>query len=215
MTSLKGYSSALKEGKIPQEDLEKTYSTIYKKSEEMDHMLNTLLEYNQINSKDNKYEKEIIDLCEELRQNLAENFNLLEKHGIRLENQIPEENIYYNLSKEDFKRISTNLLNNAIQHNDFGIQLLVELKESPHFIELSFADSGHKIEASLKDKIFDPFVKADSSRQSGQGSGLGLASVKKIVQDYGGQIKLTEPYKDYSKAFTIIFPKSRKNSYRV
>jgi PAS domain S-box-containing protein len=67
---------------------------------------------------------------------------------------------------------------------------------------LSVADTGVGIDASLRDRIFDPFF---STKAPGKGSGMGLAMVHGIVHDYGGHILVEEPPTG-GAAFTVLLP---------
>jgi PAS domain S-box-containing protein len=61
-----------------------------------------------------------------------------------------------------------------------------------HFLRLSVADTGIGIAAADQRHIFQPFLQLDSALNRGYpGTGLGLALVKRIVEQHGGEISLT------------------------
>ena len=53
------------------------------------------------------------------------------------------------------------------------------------YLELTISDTGHGIEPEIMDKIFDPYF---TTKQVGEGSGLGLAMAQGIVRKHGGLI---------------------------
>ena len=70
------------------------------------------------------------------------------------------------------------------------------------YIELSISDNGPGVEANIIDKIFEPYY---TTKGIGEGTGMGLAMVKGIVEGWGGQITVkSEPQK--KTTFTVILP---------
>jgi signal transduction histidine kinase len=67
-------------------------------------------------------------------------------------------------------------------------------------------DNGCGIQEEISHDIFEPFVVGEKSR-SKQGSGLGLAVSKKIIEDHGGSISLVmPPHHNYKTEFEILLP---------
>jgi signal transduction histidine kinase len=84
-------------------------------------------------------------------------------------------------------RVLQNLLVNAVRHTPADGTVRVEARRSSTAIELAVADDGEGIPPELLDRVFEPFFRADPSRQ-GAGAGLGLALAKRIVEALGGGI---------------------------
>lgn len=77
-----------------------------------------------------------------------------------------------------------------------------ELQRDVEYNELTIHDTGHGIEQTIIDRIFDPFF---TTKRTGEGTGLGLAVVHGIVQDYGGAITVeSTPHK--GTTFKIYIP---------
>jgi signal transduction histidine kinase len=55
------------------------------------------------------------------------------------------------------------------------------------FVRISVADTGTGIPEEIRDKIFDPFF---TTKELGKGTGLGLATTIRIIQNHGGFLKL-------------------------
>jgi signal transduction histidine kinase len=91
------------------------------------------------------------------------------------------------IDKRAMSRAIRNLLSNAARYAQSKVQISVT-----HGLEsLNFHvdDDGHGISEADRLKVFEPFVRLDSSRQRGSGgTGLGLAIVKRIVGRHGGSV---------------------------
>ena len=109
-------------------------------------------------------------------------------------------------------QVCINLLSNAIKFTDVGSVIFtvtrVSRKKDICVLDFSVSDTGIGMTKEQMDKIFDPYVQADSSttRKYG-GTGLGLAISKKIVQSMGGELKLRSVINRGSEfKFTLEFP---------
>ncbi|MFQ5497579.1 MAG: nitrogen regulation protein NR(II), partial [Nitrosopumilus sp.] len=118
------------------------------------------------------------------------------------------DNIYFEISKNDFefhcdkKRLPvalTNLILNSIQAISGKGTIKIDCEENDGDIVITIEDSGKGIPTNMIEDIFEPLF---TTKQ--QGTGLGLASVKSIIQGHGGTISVTSP----PTVFTIIMPKN-------
>ncbi|HDR8244011.1 histidine kinase [Bacillus thuringiensis] len=73
-----------------------------------------------------------------------------------------------------------NLLKNAIEHSSTGGNIMIQVKNSPIYIELVIQDFGEGILAEELPHIFERFYKSSSSKKLGS-NGIGLALVKAII----------------------------------
>ena len=67
---------------------------------------------------------------------------------------------------------------------------------------MSVRDNGTGIDPKVQDKIFDPFF---TTKEVGEGMGLGLSICYRIVQSFGGQIRVQSEH-GKSCEFTLEFP---------
>ena len=81
-----------------------------------------------------------------------------------------------------------NLLSNAVQHTPAGGLIKVALLAEPQSICLQVEDSGAGVPAEQREKLFERFYR----QGSGQGAGLGLSIVQRIVELHGGEIMLAD-----------------------
>ena len=98
-----------------------------------------------------------------------------------------------------------NLIENAIKYNRPGGTVAVTLDPNGRGTRVRVEDTGIGIPEEAMPHIFEPFYRADPSRsQQIPGSGLGLAVVKMIVEQHGGEIEVTSQ-REIGSAFTIMF----------
>ncbi|MEG5060355.1 AAA family ATPase [Microcoleus sp. A2-C5] len=88
---------------------------------------------------------------------------------------------------DELNQVWTNLIHNALQAMDYRGTLKIELVEQSGQAKISISDSGKGIAEEIKGKIFDPFF---TTKPAGEGSGLGLDIVKKIVEKHQGKIEV-------------------------
>jgi two-component system cell cycle sensor histidine kinase/response regulator CckA len=72
----------------------------------------------------------------------------------------------------------------------------------PRFFRMTVADQGEGIAPDVRDRIFNPLV---TTKGPGKGTGLGLAMVRRIVTQYGGEISFTTST-GHGTTFTIRWP---------
>lgn len=93
------------------------------------------------------------------------------------------------LDPDRMLQVLLNLFLNAIQAMPNGGVLTVSAQRVKDRLELRVADTGHGIPAQDLDRIFDPYFTTKN-----QGTGLGLATVRTMVEAHGGQIRIaSEP----------------------
>lgn len=96
-----------------------------------------------------------------------------------------EEEQLVNIDKNQWIRVFNNLIKNSIQATTEGnkTEIKIKLQRSGNSLKITFSDNGKGIPEDMKDKIFTPNFTTKSN-----GTGLGLAMVKSIVNNSGGEI---------------------------
>lgn len=104
--------------------------------------------------------------------------------------ETPEELIYIHTSAIALEQILINLLNNAVRYNDKDAGFIrLTFEEKADCYVFCMIDNGVGIEAKNYDKIFEPMVTLNNKdRYNKKGSGIGLSTVKNLVESLGGEI---------------------------
>ena len=107
---------------------------------------------------------------------------------------------------ERLKLVWTNLLSNAIKYTEPGGIVAVTLKRTDEHLVATVRDTGIGIPPEDRDRIFEEFYRASNARTTCPvGTGVGLAIVQRIVENYGGKIWVeSEP--GLGSKFTFILP---------
>lgn len=106
---------------------------------------------------------------------------------------------------QQLQQVFLNLLLNAAEAIGEGGEITVRtgLDAQAKTVSISLKDTGSGIASELQEKIFQPFFTT-----KGKGTGLGLAVSKRIVEEHGGNIKVTSN-SDGGVTFTITLPVNR------
>jgi len=89
---------------------------------------------------------------------------------------------------DELNQVWTNLIHNALQAMDYQGTLTADIRRREGGIQVSITDSGRGIPPEIMPKIFQPFF---TTKPPGEGSGLGLDIVKKIVEEkHRGKIEV-------------------------
>jgi signal transduction histidine kinase len=92
---------------------------------------------------------------------------------------------------EQLQRVLFNLIQNAIHHTPPDGSVTVRAEDVDGGVEIEVADTGAGIAPDQRQRVFEPFYRADVSRHA-PGAGLGLAIARAIVEAHGGAIWLEE-----------------------
>jgi CheY-like chemotaxis protein/anti-sigma regulatory factor (Ser/Thr protein kinase) len=107
------------------------------------------------------------------------------------------------LDERRIRQVLINLLNNAVKFTLEGGKITLEVSQvqiessttnlTPlNYLKIAVIDTGIGISSENIEKLFQPFIQIDSSlNRQYQGTGLGLALVKRLVELHGGNVELT------------------------
>lgn len=105
-------------------------------------------------------------------------------------------------------QVFINLVTNAVQAMDNKGTLTIRTRAVEDWVEVDIADTGCGIPAENLSKIMDPFF---TTKPVGQGTGLGMSIVSKIIDDHGGTIRV-DSVVDEGTTFTIRLPARQQST---
>ncbi len=104
---------------------------------------------------------------------------------------------------DELNQVWTNLIHNALQAMDYKGVLKITVTDQGREVAVSISDTGCGIPEENMDKIFNPFF---TTKPRGEGSGLGLDIIKKIIERHDGRIGL-DSIVGKGTTFTVFLPK--------
>ncbi|MCK5208780.1 MAG: response regulator, partial [Cyclobacteriaceae bacterium] len=210
-------------------NIKKQYQLILRNANRLMQLINQLLDLSKFDSGQMTLKtipEDIIPLLKGLTQSFE---SLAKQKNINLQFQSCDINIIAYIDRDKFEKIIINLLSNAFKFTPEGgnVSVLVNLPmpeslsgsgingigskgDDTAFVEITISNSGPGIIPGQLDKIFDRFYQVDdSSVRKQEGSGIGLALTKELIEVHHGEIKVeSEP--GTRTTFTIHLPLGEK-----
>ena len=142
------------------------------------------------------------DIADNIETVLTLNYNKI-KQGveiIRNYDDIPFIDVY----PDEISQVWNNLITNSIHAMSNKGTITIDIIDKQENVIIKFSDTGCGIPEDIKDKIFTPFF---TTKISGEGTGLGLDIIKKIVEKHHGILSF-ESEVGKGTTFTIQLPKN-------
>ena len=188
LTSAKGYLQMLQRQNVSEEKKAQFLSTVERRLDHLNNMLNQLFEYARIEAGELALEPEELNVGNLFAETISLFYNDFVQKGFVPEIDIAKKPCKIYADRNALVRIMENLIRNALVHGIGGFWFSVRVTEQQAVIGVSnLTDS---IESYELDSIFDRFYTTDHSR-SRRTTGLGLAIVKQFAQQMGGSVQAT------------------------
>jgi len=165
----------------------------------MESLLDDLLDYSKVGRVEDKFKS--ID-TKKVLESVYELMSPPEDFSLELDGSFP----VFNTVNAAFQMVFRNLINNAIKHHDReGGKLVISVEENAKFYIFRLQDDGPGIEPKYHEKIFGLYQTLKSKDEM-EGSGMGLAIIKKTVMHYSGDISV-ESREGLGACFVVNWPK--------
>ena len=205
LVSIQGFISLLLENRAQDADdeLDHYLQRIQKNTERMNTMVHDILAFSKVSKKDYNFSE--LMLADIINSIFTEHyFRLKEKH-IKL--CIPSDLPSLIANKEGLTTVFENLLDNAIKYMGENENPVIEIgwENKKRFLVFWVKDNGVGLPKEYQSKVFNLFERGDiDKKRTIEGTGVGLAIVKKIVELHGGMVKLSsEPNRGTTVYFTL------------
>jgi two-component system phosphate regulon sensor histidine kinase PhoR len=189
LTTISALSEMLAADLVKQEDIRDFARKISGQSRRLINIINDIIRLSEFDEGKIDRSFRLFDLWELAHSVLVSLREKAERRKIRLE--LRGERLEMLASERMIDELLYNLVDNAIQYNVSGGEVVVFLALQHEHISISVADTGIGIAAEHQDRVFERFYRVDHARSQGKGgTGLGLAIAKHIVEHHGGTISL-------------------------
>ncbi|MEM0518491.1 ATP-binding protein [Aequorivita flava] len=178
----------------------------------LQNLVEQILELSKLDQGEMKLQVAPGDLVQFLRSLVFSFESLTELKRINFQTNFPKTipNAYYDRDK--LEKIVVNLLSNAIKFTPEHGKVSVWVEENGKEVKISIADTGSAMKGSEIDKIFDRFYQTEENQD--QGTGIGLALVKELVELYRGQINV-DSTEGKGTVFKVIIPYNKSHFQEV
>ncbi len=136
-------------------------------------------------------EKEMINVCEIVRDRAQEWQYLADEHDVKIIVQAPDSLMMYT-NQLAVREIIDNYMDNALEVAPPKSQINLTVLALVDSVEIVVSDSGRGMSLQQRERAFDRFWRADADSNRRTGSGLGLAIVAQLAQASGLRVELRE-----------------------
>lgn len=168
-------------------------------------LINDVLDLSKVEAGRLELFYETFPIAQTVRETITTLRGAAEKKGLNIQGILPPDLGLITADQIRFKQILFNLLSNAVKFTDSGeIKLSAALENGQ--LHLSVADTGIGIRAEDMSKIFVEFSQVDASHaRRHEGTGLGLALSKRLVEAHGGRIRVESTF-GVGSVFHVLLP---------
>ena len=211
LNSILGFSEILKDnlaGKMSAQQQQDCLVNIHSSGRHLLNLVNDVLDLSKIEAGRLELQYEEFQLGQCISEVLTVIQPLAERAAVTLQVELDNEVTLLRADKGKFKQILYNLLSNAIKFTPEGGQALIKTRTKPRASQLvvQVKDSGIGIDPEHHDQIFsESFQVQGSADRRFEGTGLGLALVKRLVGLHGGTIKVDSQL-GRGASFTVTLP---------
>ena len=205
LASLVGYLEAIECKIVAGEEKDEYVHVAYEKAHYLKHFVENLFEWVKLDSGEQIFRFEILDLNELSRNIVVDWISVLENSNFEYEFDIPETEYFMRIDVNAYSRILNNLMQNVLVHSK-GSKMIFRISENDLQVKIAIADNGKGISPDDLPHIFERMYQCDQSR-SAKGNGLGLSIVKELVAAHKGTITV-DSTPNGGTTFTLLLPKS-------
>lgn len=205
LTAIQGSSEMISERWVPDEKRVEMAGLIHKESRRLTELIQTFLDVERMAAGGLKLEKKAVD-ARELGTDVLDRARLYAaRKKIRIVSDIPA--LTLQADPELLTFAMYNLLTNAVKYSPKGTEILVSAAERDGSVTITVADQGYGIAPSEQRRVFQKFYRLKRDQKGPEaGSGIGLALVKEIMEQHGGDV-LVDSRPGAGSRFTLVLPK--------
>jgi signal transduction histidine kinase/DNA-binding response OmpR family regulator len=207
-----------REGRLT-DAMEQKLDRVIANSRRLVRLVEQLLDVARLEAGVLRLDLEVRDLVPLLRR-VTESFaSMAERRGIDFRLSCPVGGVPVRYDPDQMDKVLANLCGNALKFTESGgvvqLQATVESHETGSWVVVTVSDSGIGIPAERLHRIFDRFYQVDDSPQRAhEGTGIGLAITKELLELHGGRIHVTSR-EGVGTVFTMRLPLAREDARRL
>jgi signal transduction histidine kinase len=154
-------------------------------------LVNDLLRLAQVKAEKFQKKKEKINLGEIIERVIDSAQTRVKSKRLNLQVELPGGSVMFWGNNDEIELLFSNLIGNCMKYTPPGGSVLLKMAEENLQIKVEISDTGIGIPTEDLSRIFEEFYRAKNAKEIVKaGTGLGLSIVKRIVEAYGGKIRV-------------------------
>ncbi len=208
---IKGYTEALNDGLCSDpEQTKKTLEIISTKTEQLETMINTLINFVKLNRTEWMQQlkrQKLKPILEEFGQSSVTTGDIF-KRKVTSSIQISDD-FEVPLDRLLVQRALENIFSNALRYTNDGDEIKISAVQEKNKVSITISDTGIGIDQKDVERIFDMFYRGTNSRRE-SGMGIGLSVVKTIITSHNWDISVSSE-KGKGTSFIITIEDKSEN----
>jgi PAS domain S-box-containing protein len=151
-------------------------------------LINEVLDISRIEAGRMSLSVEPVEVSETLKESFALVQPLAGQREIRLNGPIGCETAYVSADRQRLKQVFINLISNAVKYNRPNGTVTVTCEPLDNRMRIAIADTGPGIPEDKRQQLFIPFERLGAEQSAVEGTGLGLALAKRLVEAMNGTL---------------------------
>jgi signal transduction histidine kinase len=207
LTTLGQLTELLAERRIHDETRRQTYFEVMQKETlRLQRLVENLLDFGRMEANRREYTHESLDFVELVRSGVRDYQREVQQSGYEIKLTSTLDAVPVCGDREALSRVVRNLLENAVKYSPDCRTVWVDAARENGTAVLAVRDNGIGIAAGEQARIFDKFVRGEAAKQACiQGTGIGLAMVKEVVQAHNGALEVKSET-GAGSTFTVRLP---------
>jgi len=178
-------------------------TVIDEETDRLNHLVGEAAEMAQLDANQVELQREPHHIREAIDRALEEARQFVANHAIEIDSADDLPLVSFDLDR--IKDVLRQLLENAGKYSPPGSPIRITAEASSRTLSVSVADRGPGIDDFEHSLIFDKFYRGKNERYRVQGTGMGLAIAKAVVEAHGGSIDVTSQL-GYGSVFSFTLP---------